>query len=69
MQRDKGKKGTQEVELRSNTLGIELDGPVLRLRMAKGSPMFLTAQLLDLNVEEVRLLAVRKTGVAFVRTL
>lgn len=62
-QRDKGRQGTQQVELRSDTLGIDFDGRILRLRMKKGSPMLLSAHLLGTDVEDVRRLAVRKTAV------
>ena len=62
-QRDKGLKGVQSVELRSNTTDVSFDGSLLHLHLVKGSPMILAAHLLDINSAEMRLLAVRKLDV------
>ena len=61
-EREKGRK-IQTVDLRHNTVGVELADGALWLRLAKGSPTVLAAHLLGLSGDEVRTLRLRKTAV------
>ena len=60
--KDKGNRSV-EVDLRAGVLALEVSDGALLLRLAKGSPVLLTAHLLGLSVAETRALEIRKTAV------
>lgn len=58
------KKGKEkQIDIRPDIIDIARDGDELLVELTKGSPLTVVAQLLNLDVEAVRRLGVRKTGI------
>lgn len=53
----------KQIDLRPDVLDLCLVGTELNIELIKGSPLQVAATLLDLEVEEIRRLGVRKTGI------
>jgi radical SAM family uncharacterized protein/radical SAM-linked protein len=62
VEREKGRK-QQTVDLRRDTIKVELEGGALWLQLAKGSPVVLAAHLLGLDQDGARALRLTKTAV------
>ncbi len=59
----KKKKKDEQVNLRPDVINLTLDGEELALELVKGSPLLVTAYLLQTDVETARRMNVRKTGI------
>lgn len=57
---------TIEIDLRPWVAGLELDDQALLMTMYKGSPLFLAAHLLEMDIEDARNLGICKTGITLV---
>jgi homoserine trans-succinylase len=58
------KKGKEKrTNIRPDILNIVRDGNEIEIELIKGSPLQVAAQLLGMDVEDVRRLGVRKTGI------
>ncbi|MCK4502482.1 MAG: TIGR03960 family B12-binding radical SAM protein [Desulfuromonadales bacterium] len=53
----------KEVDIRSDVVELSQIGSELQIELIKGSPLRVAAELLDLGVEDIRRLGVRKTGI------
>jgi radical SAM family uncharacterized protein/radical SAM-linked protein len=62
--REKGRR-TQLLDLRAGVVDLRLENDALILTLAKGSPVFLAAHLLEISSEDARNLGIRKVGVVF----
>ncbi len=64
VQREKGRQ-VQRLDLRAGVVDLALEDGAMILTLAKGSPVFLAAHLLQVSPEEARNLGIRKVGVVF----
>ncbi len=64
IQREKGRK-IQHLDLREGVIALMLKDDALLMTLAKGSPVYLAAHLLQVSPEEARNLGIRKLGVVF----
>ncbi len=59
----KKKNKEEKIDLRSDVLSMQLEDGELLLELVKGSPLLIAAYLLETDVETVRRMNVRKTGI------
>ncbi len=57
------KKKVEEVDLRPDVLNMQLEDDALVLELVKGSPLLIASYVLETDVETVRRMNVRKTGI------